>query len=103
MISVAESMSKKSQRNGIGVSLKSHRESYSDERVLPEHLERRARQAVLGEHSVQRKFYSTAYDMEIPNFGTKKIQNTHYSSRNESLNLKNHRYWKILLDRSSSA
>ena len=57
VISVAESMSKKGQRNSIGShSLQTHREFYSDERDLREHLERRAQQAVLGENSVQRKY-----------------------------------------------
>ena len=39
MISAAESMSKKGQRNGKCV-LKGHTEFYSDERDLREHLER---------------------------------------------------------------
>ena len=64
-ISVAESMSKEGQRNGISVSLKRHRKSSSDDRDLRGHLEWRAQQAILGENSVQRKLYSTEYDMEI--------------------------------------
>ena len=48
-----------------GVSLIRLREFYSDERDLREHLERRAQQAIFGEHSVQRKVYSTEYNMEI--------------------------------------
>ena len=55
VISVAESMSRKSRRNSIrSHSLQTHREFYSDERDLREHLERRAQQAV-------------EYDMEIRN------------------------------------
>ena len=60
VISVAESMSKKSRRNGIrSHSLQTHREFCSDERDLRKDLERRAQQAVLGENSVQRKLYLT--------------------------------------------
>ena len=68
MINVAESMSKKSRRNSIwSRSLQTHREIYSDERDLREHLERRAQQAILGENSVQRELYSTEYNMKIQN------------------------------------
>ena len=68
VIRVAESMPRKSRRNSItSHSLQTHRELYSDERDLREHLERRAQQAILGENSVQRKLYSTEYHMEIPN------------------------------------
>ena len=50
VISVAESMSKKSRRNSIrSHPLQTHRELYSDERDLREDLERRAQQAVPGE------------------------------------------------------
>ena len=66
VISVENSMSKKNRRNSIrSHSLSTHREFYSDERDLREHFERRAQQAILGENSVQRKLYSTAYNMEI--------------------------------------
>ena len=57
VISVAESMSRKSRRSSIrSHSLQIHREIYSDERDLREHLERRAQRAILGENSGQRKF-----------------------------------------------
>ena len=50
VISVAESMSRKSRRNSIrSHSLHTHRKFYSDDRDLRGHLERRAQQAVLGE------------------------------------------------------
>ena len=56
VISVAESMSRKSRRNSTGShSLQTHREFFSDERDLREDLERRAQQAVLGENSAQRQ------------------------------------------------
>ena len=58
MISVAESMSKKSRRNSIrSRSLQTHREFNSDERDLREDLKRRAQQAVLGENSAQKKIF----------------------------------------------
>ena len=66
MISVAESMSRKSRRNSIrSHSLQTHREFCADERDLREDLERRAQQAVVGENSAQRKLYLTEYDLEI--------------------------------------
>ena len=65
----------KSRRDSIrSYSLQTHREFYSDERDLRGHLQRRAQQAVLDENSVQRTFYSTEYDTEIQNFGTKKFR-----------------------------
>ena len=68
VVSVAESMSKKSRRNSTrSHSLQTHKEFYSNERDHREHLERRAQQATLGENSVQRKLYSTEYNMEIQN------------------------------------
>ena len=55
VISVAESMSRKSRRNSIrSHSPQTHKEFCSDERYLRKHLGRRAQQAVLGETSVQR-------------------------------------------------
>ena len=70
MISVAESMSKKSRRNGIrSHSLQTHREFCSDERDLRKDLERRAQQAVLGENSVQRKLYLTEYERRNSEYG----------------------------------
>ena len=68
VISVAESMSKKSRWNSTrSHSLRTHGEFYSDERDLREHLERRAQQAVLGENSARRKLYLTEHDLEIQN------------------------------------
>ena len=78
VISVAESMSKKSRRKSTwSHSLQTHREFFSDERDLREHLERRAQQDFLGENSVRRNFYSTEYNMEIRNYESEEIQNTH--------------------------
>ena len=49
-----------SRRNSVwSHSLQTHREFYSDERDLREHLERRAQQTVLGKNSAQRKLYLT--------------------------------------------
>ena len=63
VISVAESMSRKSRRNSIrSHSLQTHKEFTSDERDLRGHLERRAQQHILGENSVQSKCFSTEYD-----------------------------------------
>ena len=68
VISDGESMSRKSRRNSMrSHSLQTHRKSFSDERDLREHLERRAQQAVLGENAAQRKLHLTEYDMEIQN------------------------------------
>ena len=68
VISIGESMSRRSRRNSTrSHSHQTHREFYSDERDLREHLERRAQQAIHGENSVQGKLYSTEYNMEIQN------------------------------------
>ena len=57
VISVTESMSKKSRRNSArSHSLRTYRGFYSDERDLRQHLERRAQQDIVGENSVQRKY-----------------------------------------------
>lgn len=40
-------------------------EFHSDDRDLRELLERRARQAIMGDNSAQRTLHSTEYDMEI--------------------------------------
>ena len=92
VISVAESMSKESRWNSTeSHSLQTHTEFYSDERDLREHIER-AQQAILGENSVQRKFFLTQYDMEIQK---SEGRNSEYAlSRNESLNLKDDNFWK---------
>ena len=61
-------MSRKNRRNSLrSTSHQTQRVFYSDERDLREHFERRAQQAILGENSVQRKFFSTEYNMEIQN------------------------------------
>ena len=84
VISVAESMSKKSRRNSIGShSLQTHREFYSDGRDLREDLERRAQQAVLGEKSAQRKLDLTEYNLEIQNLGRRNSEYALIESRRE--------------------
>ena len=84
VISVAESMSKKSRRNSFkSHSLQTHREFYSDERDLREDLERRAQQAVLGENSAQRKFFLTEYDLEIQNLERRNSEYALIESRRE--------------------
>ena len=84
VISVAESMSKKSRRNSVrSHSLQTHREFYSDERDLREDLERRAQQAVLGENSAQRKLCLTEYDMEIQNSERRNSEYALIESRRE--------------------
>ena len=58
VISVAESMSRKSRRNSIrSHSLQTHKEFCSDERHLRKHLGRRAQQTILDETSIQRFFF----------------------------------------------
>ena len=82
VISVAESMSRSSRRNSTrSQSLQTHREFFSDERDLPEHLERRA--AVLGETSAQRKLYLTEYDMEIQNLERRNSEYRLFKSQRE--------------------
>ena len=78
VISVGESMSRKSRRKSTrSHSRQTHREFYSDERDLREYFERRLQQAFQGENSVQRKLYSTELNMEM-----------HYLIHNVSLNFK---------------
>ena len=85
VISVAESMSKKSRWNRIrSHSLQTHREFYSDERDLREDLEGRAQQAVLGENSAQRKLVKkTEYDLEIQNLERRNSEYALIDSRRE--------------------
>ena len=84
VISVAESMSKKSRRNSIrSHSLQTHREFYCDERDLREDLERRAQQAVLGENSAREKLYLTEYDLEIQNLERRNSEYALIESRRE--------------------
>ena len=71
VISADESISRKSRRNvtddarsKISHSRLIQHEFSSDERDLREHLERRVRQAIIGENSAQRKLYSTENDIE---------------------------------------
>ena len=54
-----------------------------DERDLREHLERRAQKAFLGENSVQRKLYSTEYDMEIQNLERRNSEYALFESQRE--------------------
>ena len=61
-------MSRKNRQNSrMSYSHQTQNELCSDERGIREHLERRAQQAILGENSVQRKSYSTEYNMVIQN------------------------------------
>ena len=84
VISVAESMSKKSRRNSVrSHSLETHRELYSDVRDLREDMERRAQQAVLDENSAQRKLYLTEYDLEIQNLERRNAEYALIESRRE--------------------
>ena len=84
VISVVESMSRKSRRNSIrSHSLQTHKEVFSDERDLREDPERKAQQAVLGENSAQRKLYLTEYDIEIQNLERRNSQYALIESRRE--------------------
>ena len=85
VISVTESMSKKSRRNSTrSHSLRAHhREFYPDERDLRELLERRAQQDFLGENSVQRKFFSTEYNMEFQNLQRRNSEYALFESQRE--------------------
>ena len=93
VISVEESTSMKSRRNSIrSHSLQTHRKSFSEEsqRILfwwmrSSRTPGRAQQAVLGENSVQRQWHSTEIWTWRSKIWNEEIQNTHYSSRNESL------------------
>ena len=59
-------MSRRSRRNSVrSDAQQTHREFYSGERDLREHLERRAQQAIHAENSVRRMLYSSEYNMEI--------------------------------------
>ena len=92
VIGVGESMSRRSRRNSTcSHSHQTHRESYSDQRELREHLERRAQQTINGENSVQRNYtrLSTTWRSRIWN---KEIQNMHNLSHNVSLNPKDNNY-----------
>ena len=94
VISAAESMSMKSRRNNTkSHSLRTHRGFYSDERDLREHLERRDQQDFQGENSVQRKWQSTKYDMEVQNLERRNSEYA-FSSHSVSLNLKDYNCWK---------
>ena len=82
-ITVTESMSKKCRRNSTRRhSLQTHRGFYSDERVLREHFER-TQQDFLGENSVQRKFFSTEYNMEIQNLERRNSEYALFESQRE--------------------
>ena len=84
MISVAESMSRKSRRDSIwSHSLQPHKEFYPDERDLREDPERRAQQAVLGENSAQRNLYLTEFDLELQNLERRNPEHALIESRRE--------------------
>ena len=94
VISVAESMSKKSRRNNLGShSLRTHKEFYSDERVLQEHLEQELNKLFLVKIRIREDetWLSTTWRSRIWN---EEIQNTHYSNHSVSLNLKDDNYGK---------
>ena len=100
VISVAESMSKKDQRNGISVSLKSHRESCSEVRKFHsdgwdrrEHFQRTARQATIAENFDSRKFFLNESNWRSRN-QSEEMPNTHWLRRDESLNHKDENCWK---------
>ena len=76
-----------------GVILLRLRKFFLDGWDLREHLQRRARQAIIGENSIQRKLYLNEYKMEHQNL-SEEIQNTHWLSHSVSLNLKDNNYWK---------
>ena len=63
--------------------LESLRKFYSDERDLREHLERRARQAIIGENSIQRKLYLNEYKMEIQNLKRRNSEDALTESQRE--------------------
>ena len=75
--------------------LKSLRKFYSDGWDLREHLQRRARQVIIGETSIQRKLFLNEYNMETKNF---KRRNSEYALIES--HLKDNNYWKPI--RSSS-
>ena len=84
VISVGESLSRRSRRNSTrSHSHKTQREFYSDERDPQEHLERRAQQATCDENSVRRNFYSTEYNMEIQSSERRNSEYTLLESRRE--------------------
>ena len=85
VISVDESASRKSRRNDVRSISHSHQTPHESEDLvhLREHLERRARQAILGENSAQRKLYSTEYDMEINNLERRNSEFALYESQRE--------------------
>ena len=74
-------MSKKSRRNSVRSHfLQTFRKFYSDGWDLREHLQRRARQFILGEKSIQRKVFLNEYKMEIQN---SERWNSEYESQRE--------------------
>ena len=74
------------------MSLKSHRKSCSEESLrkfysdgwdLREHLQRRARQAIIGENSIQRKLYLNEYNMEVQNLKRRNSEYALFESQRE--------------------
>ena len=84
VISVAESMSRRSPRSSVrSHSHQTQRKLYSDERDLREHLERRAQQAIYDENSVRRKLYSTDCNTEIQSSGRRNSEYALHESQRE--------------------
>ena len=84
VISVTESMSRKSRRNSIAShSHMTQRRLYSGERDLREHLERRAQQDIVGETSTRRSSYSTEQNREIRNQERRKTEFLLFESQHE--------------------
>ena len=82
LISVVD-VKEKSTEQYKSHSLQTHIVFYSDERDLREPLERRAQQAILDEKSVQRKLYSTEYNMEIQNSWRRNSEYALFESQRE--------------------
>ena len=77
-------MSRKSQRNrNRSYSLRTLRKIYSDGWDLREHLQRRARQAILGENAGQGKLCLNEYNMEIQNSERRKPECALFESQRE--------------------
>ena len=89
VISVAESMSKKSRRYNIrSHCLQTLRKFYSDGWDLREHLQRRARQAILGENSDQRRLYLPEYNTDIQDLERRNSEYALTDLHRERLNFK---------------
>ena len=93
-ISVAKSMSKNGSRNGISVSVKSlsKKSIRMDENIFNEELNK----LFLRKFQIREDYFwmSTTWRSRIWN---EEIQNAHYSSLAESLDLVDYNYWKIFI------